>query len=89
MATNLGRMVTYLDGVVFQDHETKTKIIIYPLSQLVAMATKLGRVVINLKAALSDLRQFLTADSPLKMVKKAFYFTSKALFVLLIFKFLS
>ena len=54
-----------------------------------AMATKLGRVVISLKAALSDLKQFLAADSPLKMVKKAFYFTSKALFVFLIFKFLS
>ena len=45
--------------MVFQDHVTKTKIIIYSLSQLMAMATKLSRVVINLKAAFSDLRQFL------------------------------
>ena len=41
------------------------------------------------KGALSGLRQFLTTDSPLKMTKNAFYFTSKALFVLKIFKFLS
>ena len=41
------------------------------------------------KGALSSLRQFLTAESPLKMMKNAFYITSKALFVLKIFKFLS
>ena len=32
-----------------------------------------------LKGALSGLRQFLTTESPLKMMKKAFYFTSEAL----------
>ena len=42
-----------------------------------------------IKGALSGLRQFLALESPLKMMKKAFYFTSKALFVLKIFKFLS
>ena len=42
----------------------------------------------RLKGALSDLRHFLTTESPLKM-KNAFYFTSKALFILKIFKFLS
>ena len=36
---------------------------------------------------ISDLRQFLAAKSPLKMMKNAFYFMSKALFVLKIFKF--
>ena len=41
------------------------------------------------KGALSGLRQFLATESPLKMMKNAFYFTSKALFVLKIFKFLS
>ena len=48
------------------------------------------------KGALSGLRQFLAIESPLKMMKNAFtsmlspqYFTSKALFVLNIFKFLS
>ena len=35
------------------------------------------------------MRQFLTAESPLKMMKNAFYFTVKALFVLKLFKFLS
>ena len=41
------------------------------------------------KGALSGLRQFLATESPLKMMKNAFYFTSKALFVLKIFKLLS
>ena len=43
----------------------------------------------NVKGALSGLRQFLETESLLKMMKNAFYFTSKALFVLKIFKFLS
>ena len=43
----------------------------------------------TIKGALSDLRQFLATESPLKMMDNAFYFTSKALFVLKIFKFLS
>ena len=42
-----------------------------------------------LKDTLSGLRQFLENESPLKMMKNAFYFTLKALFVLKIFKFLS
>ena len=41
------------------------------------------------KGALSGLRQLLATESPLKMMKNAFYFTLKALFVLKIFKFLS
>ena len=41
------------------------------------------------KDALSGLRKFLATESPLKMMKNAFYFTSKTLFVLKIFKFLS
>ena len=41
------------------------------------------------KGTLSGLRQFLATESPLKMMKNAFYFTSKALFILKIFKFLS
>ena len=39
--------------------------------------------------ALSGLRQFSVAEIPLKMMQNAFYFTSKALFVLKIFKFFS
>ena len=42
----------------------------------------------SLKGALSGLTQFLATESPLKMMKNAFYFTSKAVFVLKIFKFL-
>ena len=43
----------------------------------------------SLKGVLSGLRQFFATESPLKMMKNAFYFTLKALFVLKIFKFLS
>ena len=43
----------------------------------------------RIKGALLGLRQFLTIESPLKVMKNAFYFTSKALSVLKIFKFLS
>ena len=41
------------------------------------------------KDALEGLRQILTAQSPLKMMKNAFYFTLKSHFVLKIFKYLS
>ena len=41
------------------------------------------------RAALSDLRQFLAIEAPLRMMNTAFYFTLKSLFVLKIFKFLS
>ena len=40
------------------------------------------------KGTLSGLRQFFATESPLKMMKNTFYFTSKALFILKIFKFL-
>ena len=46
-------------------------------------------MLICIKGALSVLRRFLATESPLKMMKNAFYFTSKALFALKIFKFLS
>ena len=39
--------------------------------------------------ALYGPRQFLATETPLKMMRNAFYFTSKALFFLKIFKFLS
>ena len=41
-----------------------------------------------MKGSLSGLGQFLTIEDPLKMVKNAFYVTSKLLFALKIFKFL-
>ena len=44
---------------------------------------------LDFKGALSGLRQFLTIESPLKLIKNAFYFILKAIFVLKIFKFLS
>ena len=44
---------------------------------------------IHTKGAISALRHFLATESPFKMIKNAFYFTSKALLVLKIFKFLS
>ena len=43
----------------------------------------------KLKVALLVLRQFLATENPLKIMKNAFNFTSKALFVLKILKFLS
>ena len=43
----------------------------------------------TVKSALSDLKQFMAIESPLKMMKNAFYFTLKALLLLKIFKFLS
>ena len=42
-----------------------------------------------LKGALSGLRQFLTTESPLEMMKNILYFTLKSFFILKISKFLS
>ena len=43
----------------------------------------------EVKDAVSGLRKFLATESPLKMMRNAFYFASKALFLLKIFRFLS
>ena len=43
----------------------------------------------RVKGRLSSLKHFLATESPLKMIKNAFGFTLKALFVLKMFKFLS
>ena len=48
---------------------------------------KLGNSIF--KGILSGLRQFLAAESPLKVMKNVFYFISKARFVLKMFKFFS
>ena len=45
--------------------------------------------LLGLKSALSGLTRFLAAESPLKTMKNAFYSTSKTVFLLKIFKFLS
>ena len=42
----------------------------------------------SIKGALSGLIQFLATESPLKMMKNAFCFTLKTLFVLKVFNFL-
>ena len=42
-----------------------------------------------LKGAISGLRQSLAIESPVKKMRNAFYFNSKALFILKTFKFLS
>ena len=42
-----------------------------------------------INGSLSRLRRFLATESPSKMMKNAFYFTEKVIFVLMIFKFLS
>ena len=42
-----------------------------------------------MKCALLGLKQLLATESSLKMMKNAFYFTLKALFILKIFKFSS
>ena len=46
-------------------------------------------ILSSIKGALSGLRQFLTTENPLKMMKNACYFTWKALLVLMIFQLLS
>ena len=56
--------------------------------------TKIWKIEISypnliVKGALSDLRPFLAIETPLKMMKNAFYFTLKARFFFKIFKFLS
>ena len=56
--------------------------------------TKIWKIEISypnliVKGALSDLRPFLAIESPLKMMKNAFYFTLKARFFFKIFNFLS
>ena len=43
----------------------------------------------GVKGALSGLREFLLTENPLKRMKNAFYFISKALFFLKIFKLFS
>ena len=43
----------------------------------------------GLKGALLGLRQLLAMESSLKIMKNTFYFTSKVLFILKIFKFFS
>ena len=52
-----------------------------PLSELRLVLKAKGNLS-NIKGALSNLRQFLATESSLKVVKNAFYFTFKVIFVL-------
>ena len=47
----------------------------------------LSQCMVYIKGAISVLKQFLVAESPLQMMKNSFYFTAKALLVLLLFYF--
>ena len=58
------------------------------LSRIFSHGTK-SRIFKNFKDVFSGLRHFLAAESFLKMMKNAFYFTSEALFFLKIFNFMS
>ena len=49
----------------------------------------LRKINFFIKGTFSGLKQLLATESPLTMIKTAFYFTLKALFVFKIFKFLS
>ena len=52
-----------------------------PLSELRLVLKAKGNLF-DIKGALSNLRQFLATESSLKVVKTAFYFTFKVIFVL-------
>ena len=53
------------------------------------MAPNASLKSLKFTGSLTGLRQFLATESPFKVMKNPFYFTSKALFVLKIFKYLS
>ena len=73
----------------FQNIHTFTyqKTLLYTLLLLVSEIAKSLQCI--LKGALLCLTQFLAIEISLNMIKNSFYFTSKALFVLKIFKSLS
>ena len=49
----------------------------------------ISKGILHFKGTLSGLRQSMATESYLKMMKNIFYFTSKVLFALKVFKFLS
>ena len=56
---------------------------------LVELYTSFSFNTQTLNSTLTGLRQVLATESPLQMMKNAFYFNLKAFFILQIFKFLS
>ena len=75
---------SYTVGTVF-----KIAIPLESLNHFKALYINSDQCPTSFKEVLLGLRQFLASENPLKMMKKAFYFTSKALFILQIFKFFS
>ena len=80
--------LTFLD----ENKNTKTNEKLFSISstqpkitQFIDFLSEVDKRLMNLKG----LRQCLANKSPLKMMKNVFYFTSKVLFVVKIFKFLS
>ena len=73
-------------GLLLKGQERSTNVDVLLLPFLLEGQKELHE---EIKDTLSGLRKFLATGSPLKMMKNAFYFTSKTLFLLKIFKFLS
>ena len=94
MLQTLRRRRKYIGAILSDEHTLNIKLnslrTIFVFSQFYKhnrsqMFFKIGA----LKGALSGLRQLLATECPLKIMKNAFYFTLKALFVLKTLKFLS
>ena len=79
------RFITCLEFFIFDGKVGLA--MVYPLKPTLAQV--LTYHFETVKGALYGLTQFLITESPLKMMRNAFYFTWKALFVLKIFTFLS
>ena len=65
---------------------TFTGNIVTPNTKTLALMTLHVKRKAAYVGALSGLGQFLATENPLKIMKNAFYFTSKALFVVKVFK---
>ena len=65
---------------VFEDFQT-----MYILGKITLTYLILRGMYLIFKGVLSGLRQLLTSESPLKMIKNAFCFMLKAIFVLKVF----
>ena len=74
---------------MFKIDQPKDKICTNDIISVHMQTLSLKYVAQKFQGTLSGLRQFWAIEIPLKMMKNAFYFTSKALFILKIFKFLS
>ena len=98
MLQTLPRRRKYIGAILSDEHTLNIKLnslrTIFVFSQFHKHIFKSNRSQMffkigALKGALSGLRQLLATECPLKIMKNAFYFTLKALFVLKTLKFLS